>query len=164
MFPPGLALLVIALLPAARADLIPCEQRATIALAPDEQHVQASFLGSCGEVEDYDQALAIQVETDDGWTIAGTHWEVTGSEDWEIDGEIVTYRVFEQQVACPGPGPWDFRVAWIDRDGVEPWTQDRFDCIGPAGCATTGGLTPVPWVALLALIIILPSRCRTRGT
>jgi hypothetical protein len=126
MFPPGLALLVIALPPAARADLIPCEQRATIALAPDEQHVQASFLGSCGE--------------------------------------IVTYRVFEQQVACPGPGPWDFRVAWIDRDGVEPWTQDRFDCIGPAGCATTGGLTPVPWVALLALIIILPSRCRTRGT
>ncbi len=155
------ALLTLCLASPAHAGLIPCEQRGSMELDPDGSHVLASFLGACGEVSDYDRALAVQVELDDGWSIIGTHWEVQGSQDIEIDGELVTYRIFEQEVSCPGRGPYDFRVAWVDRDGAEAWYDDRFDCDGSLGCTSAPTPMALP-PGMLALVGILPLTLRRR--
>ena len=155
------AMLSLWLCPAARADFVPCEQQGTIALDLDGQHVWASFLGACGEAADYDEDLAVQVDLDDGWSIVGDRWSVQGTEEIEVDGEQVLYRVLAKQVPCPGRGPYDFRLAWINRDGIEVWFSERIDCKGSLGCTATRPAT-APLLGLLALCGGLPLLWRRR--
>jgi hypothetical protein len=156
---PCAALLLALLTPAALADFVPCEQRGSMWLEADGQHVGADFLGSCGDVAYYDQALSIQVELDEGWSVVGTHWDVVGSEQVEVDGELVEYRAFEQLVSCPGEGAWDFRVAWMNDDGVETWFGDRFDCESPGACSSAP-VGPALLLCLLAGLWVVPTRRR----
>ncbi len=152
------ALLLALAAPLAQDDFVPCEADSNIGLARDGAHVWANFLGACGEVSDYDDALAFLVEEDDGWTVIGTHWEVAGTEEVEYDDELHTYRRFDQEVDCPSKGAHEFRVAWINRDGAEAWFGDRFDCTGGvSGCASLSGDPSVPaglWLVGAALLAL----------
>ncbi len=159
---PALALALFAA-PVAADDLVPCEMRGEMNLDRDGRQVQANFLGACGDVEDYDKALAVQVEEDDGsWTVIGTHWEVVDSEELEFDGEWTTYRRFEQLVACPGAGPYEFRVAWINPDGAEAWFGDRLDCERRGSSCSSAPRRPSTWLTLLAVFATLLSATRRR--
>jgi len=145
---------------AAHANPIACELRGDLALAEDGRHVDVSFLGACDEIEGYDEALAVQVEDGDGWKVVGTHWERTGQEEAEGGSGPQTYGVWEQQVACPGAGATEFRVAWIDADGAEGWFGERIACEGHGwSCAAAGG--PGSFLAVLCgLALLLPARRR----
>jgi hypothetical protein len=132
---PPLALLLCAL---AHANPIACEQRGEIGIAEDGHHVWARFLGLCDSAAGYDDALAVQYQGDDedGWTVIESHWVRTGTEEAEGGSGLESYSVFEQTVACPDEGNFEFRVAWINPDGAEGWFGQRIACEGPgSGCA-----------------------------
>ena len=94
----------------------------------------------------------------------GTHWEVVGSEEVEDNGELYTYRRFEQLVNCPGQGPHEFRVAWINPDGAESWFGDRLDCEGKGwGCASAPGRpNGAAALLLMASALLVPWRRKTQ--
>ncbi len=155
---------LLVLLPGlAQADtFIPCEQRGAMELSEAGGHVHAWFLGRCDQDVRYDEVLAVQVELAPGWHTVGMDWHATGTEQVDVGGELVSYSVYEQQVSCPDPGTFSFRVAWVD-DGEETWFSDQLT--EQAGYRDGCSSAPGPGSALVALLVgLLATLPRRRGS
>lgn len=127
-------LVLLASATTAQANPVSCEKAGSITLAEDGKHALVQVLNSCEGPDDFAEYYAVQVNKG-GWKTLHGDWAEVDTAEANGGSGMETYTVYENEVACPGQGSYDFRVAFVFDDETESWFSDTVECEGRGGCS-----------------------------